>query len=264
MALLRSRGFRICSLCVLVVLTLFQVKRQWTQETQASKDQSIPLEGKVPEIDTAGKVPGDPANAIEDMKLIHSLVGIYRAKHGGNPKTCNVLLEDIDKRPKDYGMKSQRQAAALFLNPDTRYSDLGFMRNNPNNSFPYTIYTKRLDGTPYGGPKAPGTRDISVMTDLYAHKNIRHFKGSRSTSNPVGFYIVMWDDGQVEKIPYDKELFVPLPNQGDGFKRHAFALPGQAGVPTGALTYDEFYKKIGWKRAPRGEVGGKGRAYDTP
>ena len=264
MTLLRSRGFRLSALCVLVALTFFQIKRQWGQEAQASKDQSIPLEGKVIEIDTGGQVPGNSAKTIEDMKRIHAFVGIYRAKHGSNPNTCSVLMEDIGKRPSDYGMKSWREAESIFLNPDTRYSDMGSMRENPNSSYPYAIYTSRLDGTPYSGPKAPGTRDISVMTDLYVHSNVRHFRGSRSTSNPVGFYLVVWDDGQAEKIPYDKVLHVPLPDQGDGPKRYLFALPGQAGVPAGALSYDEIYKEIGWKKAPRGEAGAKGSAFDTP
>ncbi len=77
--------------------------------------------------------------------------------------------------------------------------------------------------------------------------------------NPVGFYVVLWDDGSVEKIPYYQRLYVPKPNS-----EWVMAFPGQAGLPKNTLTYDQFYTQvIRFKESPRGSVGGKGVNYKT-
>jgi hypothetical protein len=76
--------------------------------------------------------------------------------------------------------------------------------------------------------------------------------------NPVGFYVVLWDDGSVERIQYDRVLRVPKTAS-----EYTIAFPGQAGIPRSAMTYDQFTTEIAhWKVPPRGAPGAAGVAYD--
>jgi hypothetical protein len=85
---------------------------------------------------------------------------------------------------------------------------------------------------------------------------------------------VLWDDGQVQKIPFDKILLVPMGDLADALKKggstkevikdfirrsanieFTFAYPGQAGMPPYAITYDEYYNilsSIGFKKPKHG------------
>ncbi len=199
----------------------------------------IPPEG-LAENDTGGKVPGNPAKAIADMKKFHQAINFYRSRHGGEyPSKAGDIVVDMITHNRDY-----KVLPSDFSNPDSKYSDSPAARNSPQAYFPFIVPGKRPDGSPIGGPKPPGTRDVLAYCDLYYHRNIRVFKGDRTTSNPVGFYIVLWDDGQVEKVPYDRLMFVP---KGGG--EHGYAFQGQAGVPTNARTYKDFYANVVGKPA---------------
>lgn len=220
-------------------------------------------EGVVADIDTGGTIPGDPNNAIEDMKVIYRLIGIYRQKHQNYPN-CDELLKDIRASLKEYGFDTYEEAWQFFINPDSKYSDSSYDRKYPDKVVPYILLDKRLDGSPIGSPTAPGTKDVLISTSLYTHRNIRHYPGPRSTENPVGFWIVMWADGEIQKVPYDQILYAPKgrePDEPQGRKSHAFVFPGQAGLPANTKTYDQYYQGLGAKRGPRGKAGAKGKSY---
>ena len=122
--------------------------------------------------------------------------------------------------------------------------------------YPYYFKDKRFDGSLAGSPKAAGTHDVIATLDLYTHFNSVHRNGEIYT-NPVGFYLVLYDDGKVAKVPYDQIRFVPVGN-----REYQFAYPNEAGVPNTALGYDEYSQKImGWKAGPRGGVGSPGQSY---
>lgn len=165
--------------------------------------------------------------------------------------------------PQSYGFSDAREASFVLHNPDSKYADAEPARRFPKTFVPYYIPKTRPDGSAIGDPKPTGTRDVLVLTRLYYHENRRVFSGHRSTSNPVGFYIVLWDNGQVEKVSYDQVLYVPqgsyVPRGSSSFTN---AFPGQAGVPKNFLSYDSFYKRFGYKQGPRGVAGGKGESYN--
>ncbi|MDF2440701.1 MAG: hypothetical protein JWN98_1685, partial [Abditibacteriota bacterium] len=219
----------------------------------------LPPEGRALN-DTGGRVPGQPENGIRDLQKIHQLMSIYKRRNGSYPQYRTALYRDIKSDPNAYGGSRWQDIWHELENPDIRFSDnphdRKFATEKNMHIMPYTFNIKRPDGTPLGTAKPPGKRDVLSWTNLYVHQNIRQFKGERTTSNPVGFYLVLWDDGQVEKVPHDQILFVPT-KPGTWIT----AFPNQAGVPSTALNYDQFHQRLGAKEGPRGTLGGKGVTY---
>ena len=251
----RSRILRVTALSAIVLaIGIHVATRSQSARNVALAGPEIP-KGGVAENDTGGKVPGDPNNAVIDLQQFYRLAQIYRSRKGTYPG--RDLFSDINRHPGAYGVGSLKDVEQYFLNPDDKFSDSAYERKNVGKISTYMWMNKRPDGTDVGAPKPQGKRDLLAYTSAYVHENIRTFSGQRTTVNPVGFYLVLWDDGQVQSIPYDQMLFVPL-----GKGEFAEAFPGQAGVPANALNYDEYYRLSGWKKGPRGEEGGKGQSYN--
>ena len=228
--------------------------RSHTSQSVAFAGPEIPV-GGLPDNDTGGKIPGDPNNAIADMQQFYRLAQIYRSRKGTYPG--DGLFLDIHRNPSAYGVSSLEDVEQYFINPDDKFSDSAYERKNVGKVCTYMWTNKRPDGTNVGSSKPQGKRDVLCYTSAYVHENIRTFRGQRTTVNPVGFYLVLWDDGQVQSIPYDQKFFVPL-----GKGEFAEAFPGQAGVPANALNYDEYHRLSGWKKGPRGSEGGKGQSFN--
>ncbi|MDQ2688628.1 MAG: hypothetical protein M3Y28_12255, partial [Armatimonadota bacterium] len=153
---------------------------------------------------TWAKVPGHPEKAEAQLKRIYGWLTTYRKLNGTYTENLSVLMEDMRSSPEDYGI-SEAEAKNLivqFTNPDTRYTN---MRTQGARMIPYIMQTTRLDGTALGSPKAPGTRDMLAYTDMYVQQNWR--KGIPTTQ--IGFYLVLWDDGTVERVPWNAILWVP-------------------------------------------------------
>ncbi len=219
----------------------------------------IPNDGYV-ENDTNGRVPGNPANGRRTLLKLSGFYNTYKRLHGSFPNSFGDMFTDLMKTPKSYGVTGLSDMDKAIANPDVKYSD--DPQERTGRMIAFGSDTLRPDKTAKFSTKQPGTKDVLAYTSTYVHQNNRQFAGARSTLNPVGFYQVLWDDGTVENVPYDKILYVPDPaNAGRNRKEYAMAFPGQAGVPTNAMTYDEYYKSAGWENAPRGVEGGKGLSY---
>jgi hypothetical protein len=54
----------------------------------------------------------------------------------------------------------------------------------------------------------------------------------------VGFYLILWDNGSIERVAYDEVLYIP---QDKGF---SLGFRKQAGLPSGCITYEEFWTRI--------------------
>jgi len=276
MSFLKRPSFRLGSLGLLLIFVVFSIKSQYGH-SQTGQLATSPLLNAPPssgraENDTGGKVPGNPDQTIANIHKIYAAIGVYRQRHGNKyPPNVSALMDDIladciaQPPGQAYGFKDGKNAreylkesVSLFLNPDSRYADDPVARHSLSNVVAYIMTDKRPDGTLIGDALASGKRDVLLSTDIYVHQNSVIYPKAHSTTNPVGFYVVLWNDGVVQKVPYDQILYVP---KGDGDFTHAF--PGQAGVPSNALTYDQYYKLIGWKNGgPRGSVGGKGQSYN--
>ncbi len=256
---MRSQWVRMLALVVILCGFIIHIYRQSVIKSpiQRSVDAwaALPKTGSSPN-DTKGKILGNLSNGIQDLSCLYKMIRIYRQRTSKYPADSSKLFEDIYVNSGAYGFKNGAESEQCFLNPDSRFSDSTAGSSNQYVSL-YIIMNKRPDGSIIGGAKISNQRDILAFTNMYVHRNIRYFKGQQNTENPVGSYLVLWDDGQVEQVPYYKRLFVPL-----GGGKFSDAFPGQAGVPANALTYDEFYRVAGWKKGPRGEEGGKGQSFN--
>ena len=113
------------------------------------------------------------------------------------------------------------------------------MRRNPDDIVPYEVAFPRPDGNRLGSPKLEGTKDILALTDIYAH-NLQKYKNDKpSYVDASGFYLILWDDGQISEIPYDQVLYVRQEKVG-----YVRVFLNQAGVTSrNSLTYSEFWSK---------------------
>lgn len=255
---IQSRTWRVGILLVFLAAIGLHLRQSLrSSQNQASATPIVPREG-LAENDTGGKVPGNPDVAVSNFQHLYQFVQVYKGRHKEYPVNTGYLMRDIIFSPTSYNVSSFKDVEKYFFNPDDRFSDSQSARHMAGKSCPYGFINKRPDGTLVGSSKTQDKRDIIALCDTYVHTNVRLFPNGRTTVNPVGNYLVLWDDGQVEKIPYDHLLYVPSAQ-----KTFSYAFPGQAGVPSNALTYDEYYKAMGWKgKAPRGSEGGKGQSYD--
>ena len=142
---------------------------------------------------------------------------------------------DVFKAPKEYGFADFADATKNLTNPDNQYDDNPFVRQNPQHKSTTVISDKRLDGQLTGSPKPHGTRDILAYMETYYHKNGYPFQKSERVGNPIGFYLVLWDDGKIQQIDYDEVRFAIA----DKLMYTVFF--GQTGVPPTTITYQELW-----------------------
>lgn len=230
---------------------------------------SQPINGSAPvtveeyQNDTRGRVPGDAINGIEDLSRLSKVFATYRSRHEGKyPSTSSDFDEEVKQSPKEYGFATAYEAMSFQLNPDSRYADNIVARRMPEKVIPYIMLFQRPDGNLNDAPKMPITRGLLAMTDLYYHRNFRIIPGlTHSVLNPVGFYLALWDDGKVEKVPYDLAL-----RAYKGEKRYQIAFTGQAGVSWNCVTYDEQYTQMPgpFQVPPRGKPVPEGETLPIP
>lgn len=205
----------------------------------------LPSGGVAPN-ETGGKIPGHPAKAFADALILYHQIAVYRKYHQGKyPDGNDTLTTDRIQNYTQYGYNHIEDAYHPFANPDSRYSDDPNDRLHIGVADPFIIPSTRPDGTALGTSKPLGTRDVVAFSMLYYHENVRNFNNAHSLFNPVGFFIVVWDNGSIEKVSYNHVLFVRDPKLGG----YVYAFPKEAGVPPSAVSFDTFYKRI-----PRGRV----------
>jgi hypothetical protein len=203
----------------------------------------IPESG-IPENPVASHGIINPGKAIHDAKLLFAVIKTYRSRHGGQlPSNAGALVADMVEHFNEYGFATFQNASRAFSNPDSRYADNPAARARYREYFPFIINDTRPDGSKVGSINDSGKKDVHAYTSIYYHLNLRHFAGDRTSINPTGFFIILWDNGMVQKIQYKRILYV----------RHGinyyYAFPGQAGVPVGAMTYAQYAEKsLGYKK----------------
>lgn len=230
----RARGLLLVAL--ICCISLYIVKQRRNTATASISHQPPP------DYDTHGLVPGNVENARTDLKRIYQSIQIFYKQHSRYPQDPFDLINAAARDPQAYGFSRGKDAIEMFHNPDTKYSDNYFSRNNPDKVLSYQMQSKRYDGTALGSAKAPGTRDVLAWTEIYAHANSTAEKNKEGKEvgrniHPVGYYMVLWDDGSIEQVPYDKQLLAPV-----GKNDWHLAFPGQAGLPSDTLTYEAYIK----------------------
>ena len=230
---------------VVVLLTLIglQIKHQQMlakyNPLLAAGRVGLPANG-VAENDTQNGIPGKPSETMAKAAVIFKNIETYRRSHGGKyPADAAAMIGDAVNNFGQYSQASGQDALHIYESADNRYSDDPRKRASES-VIPWVICAERPDGGSLNDPKPPATKDVLAYTSLYYHEQIRRFNGLKDTVRPVGFYIVVWDDGRVERIPYQDVLYVLRPGTNQTYK----GFSGEAGVPPTALTFAEHYKGI--------------------
>jgi len=191
------------------------------------------------DLTTTGKVPGDPKRGISEAENVYKDIQVYRERHQGDfPPDGSVLQADRVRNLKAYGYPDFLSALRAYCNPDSRYADDPIARKDPAATETFMLTKLRMDGSAIGSSEQVGTRDVLAYSDTYYHENIRHHGAKADTISPAGFYIVVWDDGEVQEVPFERTAYVKQP---DGFM---VVFPGQAGIPTDAVSFKTFWANV--------------------
>ena len=204
-----------------------------TLSTRNGPPQVIPPEGYCFN-DTHGKILGDPERTIRDGYELYRQMGVYKSRKGVLPPTDIQLSDDTYQNPSAYGFKSNMDAARWGRNPDMKNADLYKSLPEPESMRPFHIAATRPDGSRRFGAKITGNRDILAFSDIYFFRNECMFKDGHYTKKPVGFYLVLWEDGEITKVPHDQVRYV-RPQRAP----YGECFPGQAGTPEITYTYEE-------------------------
>lgn len=190
---------------------------------------------------TGDRVPGDPRNGVAQLQRIFKFIQIYKARHQGNDATeQGDVTYDIVTHFQDYGFRNVDEALKSLANEDNQYADMFHAWRHIQLTQSPAMGIARADNTLFGTPREPGTVDVLAFSDIYYHRNDPNPLQGHRVPNPLGFYLVLCDDGTVAKIPYDEVEFVYRkfnPVTREITLRTVF--PGEAGVPYNCLTYAE-------------------------
>ena len=188
---------------------------------------------------SANKVPGDPSQGVAMAERVYNDLRVYRERHQSQlPPDGSALSKDRTQNLKAYGYPDFMAALRAYCNPDSRYADDPVARRDPAATETFLLTKRRMDGSAIGSSEQAGTRDVLAYSDTYYHENIRHHGTKGDTISPIGFYIVVWDDGEVQEVSFDRTSYVKQP---DGFM---VAFPGQAGLPTDAIPFKTYWATV--------------------
>ncbi len=191
------------------------------------------------DVNTSGKVPGDPGRGIAEAEHVYNDIQVYRERHQGQlPPDGSALRDDRVRNLKAYGYPDFMAALRAYCNPDSRYADDPVARKDPAATETFMLTKHRTDGSAIGSSEQAGTRDVLAYSDTYYHENIRRHGAKADTISPAGFYIVVWADGEVQEVPFERTAYVKQP---DGFM---VVFPGQAGIPASAVPFKTYWASV--------------------
>ncbi len=182
----------------------------------------------------------NPDKTIQQMRDFYKRMNIYKSRHGIMPTSYGMIRGDIKQNPSLYGYKDFKEAVLSNYNADVYVSDSHFTEDTKTIIQAYRVCELRPDGTKIGSPHALGTRDVLAFSNIYHFGDVCLFPNGKSTGNPTGFYLLLWEDGEVSRVPFDQVRYVYPQIEGAG----AECFPGQTGVPTTTYTASEWSLKI--------------------
>lgn len=181
------------------------------------------------------KILGNPENGRKILLSTFKDFQTYRQNNAGSYPPPNVsLMSAVQANPILYGYKDWYAVGNARISPDNIYDGrLTFRRYATKIATAFTL-SKRVDGSLLGQIKTAGTKDVLSYINTYYWENPATLGNKRASDNPIGFYLVLWDDGVVKEVPYDKVFYSFSPEE------YFVVFPNQAGVPSTTVTYEEW------------------------
>lgn len=171
---------------------------------------------------------------VRDLRTLYGHIVQYRLAHEGKfPSSITSTLRFLSQDAK-IG-RTLTELKLELTNPDSRFADSEHLRNHYDKIMPYLLSRTRPDRSPIGGARTVGTKDVLATTDLYKHQGVVKMEDGKSLPLTSGYDLVLWDNGDVDSVPYDQVMFMFHNN----FEATS-VYPSQAGVREADLvSYEE-------------------------
>lgn len=150
-----------------------------------------------------------------------------------------TLAKGIKSNLDIFGFKNRMAVDLSFRNHDTIFADESYKEDPEVIIPPFVICDTRPDGTKIESSMPSEKRNVLAFSKIYFYHDSTVFPDGKTTQNPTGFYLVLWEDGEVTKVPHDKVRFVHPQRTGS----YAECFPGQEGIPANMYTNAERWKK---------------------
>lgn len=214
---------------VAVVLGLWRLWPNGRNAVTTYMGRTVPPGGLVIHPNGVGH-PGDPGNAEDDLQRI------YRALHSFI--RANRRFPTFAELTEKCGLSTSD-----FEVPDEKFSD-SYAPGQHGRCYGFAYLLPRPNGKPRPPEPAGGDRDVWLYSDIYSRDNEVVLQNGKHLFNPQGSYVVLWSDGQVERIAAKDVIWY---RSSDGGWVRWFS--GQADLPVGIRSVSEFYSHLG---APAG------------
>ena len=175
--------------------------------------------------------PGHPEEVEAAFRRIYPAMIAFRRIHGRLPTPQE--LEDWSK-PLAPG---HQLTQADFKFKDDYLNDGYSPLDRHASELMLSYEAPRPDGSPKPADPPQGEKDVWLVCMDYAHANIVYTRAGPSLTTPTGFFIVLYSDGSIVRVPYGD---VMLSQDADGSLDHV--MPGQTGIRKGTKTVKGFDK----------------------
>lgn len=179
----------------------------------------------------------DNATKIEltsGMRNLRKSVQLYRQFHSGDyPNNISVLMQDMLSNTALYGYQSTGEIMNSLLPISETVNGV-----SPRSSrdIPYLLLGARPIGEKFNMPRKRGEKNLVSYTQQYVRFTTDVKVGDNTSLIFQGLIPLLWDDGDIQFLEQDLIFYMPTPR---GF---IWCFPGQAGVSSEILSFQEYWK----------------------
>ncbi|GEM_PF-2121864 len=153
-----------------------------------------------------------------DFRKLYRAIDAYVTAKGTLPDDPRSLIPFTQDWP-----VGRRITEEALYTPDYRKSDVYSPKDEKFN-YLWAYRSPRADGTAKPPRPPSGERDVWLYTETYVRERKRVFRDGSSVTHPKGRYVVLWSDGTVEKVGFDRLVTAPSGASGE-----AYFFKGEAG-----------------------------------
>lgn len=169
-------------------------------------------------------IAGKPARTEASFKRLYQAIVAFRDANQRLP----YAPQELERFAKDHSSKVSLAPDDL-TSQDVRLSDEYSHGVRDHLGYVFDLRGPRPNGQDKPAFPKLGEKDAWVSTTVYLRDNARVYPDMSVKAKPSGFYIVLWSDGDIERIPAGKLMWV---SNAGGLEGH---YPGQTGIPRNAI-----------------------------